>query len=388
VSVSTPVPATPAAPAAPVRGEPSSNATHGASELDAFASKVAAHLGLEKAAEAAPKAPDTGSELPETQSVSGKDGADPEAAKPAETGEEGEGDAPGSEDADASGDEKEGDEKPVQLSSLSELAEALEVEVDDLMSLALPTKVDGEEGQATLRDLLRSYQTEQHLTRKGQKLAEDRKAFDAKRGQAEQELQARIQSLDTSLALANQRLMGKYAKLDWDALRAQNPQAYQQAYIEYQQLYGELSQAAQALQQEQARYAEMQTQKYNEYVEEQRREWLSKVPEWSDNKVKTKELSDMREYMKAHGIDPSDLDRLADHRYGLVLRDAMKWHQLQAKAKDTKRELKRSGPIVKPGLKKSGASISQEKAESLRSTLKKTGKPDDLASIIKNNWSR
>jgi hypothetical protein len=364
-------------------------ATHGASELDAFTAKVAAHLGLEKAASEAPAPaakPEAGSELPETRPVSGADGGDSEAAA-AEQAEDGEG-ASGSEDADASGEENAGEEKPIELKSLSDLAGALEMEVDDLMSLALPTKVDGEEGQATLRDLLRSFQTEQHLTRKGQKLAEDRKQFDQKRAQAEQELQARLQNLDVSLQLANQRLLGKYARIDWDALRAQHPQEYQRAYIEYQQLYGELSQAATALQQEQAKYADLQRQQYEEYVTEQRRLWSQKVPEWNDGKVKSKDLNDMREYMKVMDIDPADLDRLADHRYGLVLRDAMKWHQLQAKTKETRRELKSAGPIVKPGLKKSGATISQERADNLRSKLKKTGKPDDLASIIKNNWSR
>jgi hypothetical protein len=359
--------------------QPSVNATTGESAVDSFAAKVRAHLsGRDAPPPAEPEeqeeaADDTGTELPESDTVSAQDG-DAEEAEKADDAESDEADE--SEDADS-------EEQSPRLTSLKDLADALETDVDDLLSLALPTKVDGEEGQTTLRDLLKSYQTEQHLTRKGQKLADERRDFDQKRQEAEKATQERIQSLDVALQLANQRLLGKFARLDWNALRETNPQGYQQAYIEYQQLYGELAQASQALQQEQARYAEQQTREYDAFVTEQRRLWAQHMPHWADSKVKAAELNELREYVKSKGIDPTDLDRVSDFRYGQVMHDALQWHRLQAKTKDVKKAVKSAGPVVKPGIRKSGAAVNADAIAKTRDRLRKSGSTEALADLIK-----
>jgi hypothetical protein len=70
---------------------------------------------------------------------------------------------------------------PAKLSSLTELADAAGLESERLMDLELPTKIDGKEGKARLRDLVKSYQLDGHINQKLATLDTDRKTFESKK---------------------------------------------------------------------------------------------------------------------------------------------------------------------------------------------------------------
>lgn len=309
------------------------------------------------------EAPAEGEEEPEAE--------EPKAETPAEEEEE----------PEETAADDEGEQEPA-IASIDDLVKALDVDPSAVMGLKVKTKIDGEDGEATLADLIKSYQIEGHLTRKGQRLAEERQAFDRNRQEAEAAIKARTEQLETSLQLAQRRLMGEYGRIDWDALRAQNPSLYQQKYIEYQQLYGELSSAAQQLTAERQRAAEAAAAQHREFLAEQKRLLANAVPEWNDRKVKEGELQEIREYMKARGIDPKELDLVQHHGYALALRDAKNWQKLQNGKKVVKRKVDEAPKIVRPGVRKSSSQISSDKLKGLRDRVKQSGNVRDVAAYL------
>ena len=304
--------------------------------------------------------------------------------------------SPPADDGDSSGeseqapaDEAEPDEKAdgeeeqePPVASLEDLVAALGVDASAVMRLKAKTKIDGEDGEVTLADLVKSYQIEGHLSRKGQKLAEERSTFERSRQEAEAGIKQRTEQLDIQLALAQKRLLGQYASIDWDTLRMQNPSLYQQRYIEYQQLYGELSQSAQQLASERQREREAIASQHREYLSEQKRLLHNAVPEWNDRKVRDAELNDIRDYMKSRNIDPAQLETLQHHGYALALRDAKNWAKLQQESKNVRKKVGVAPPIVRPGVRKSEGQLSREKLKGLRDRVRSTGSVNDVAAFI------
>lgn len=352
----------------------------GDSELDSVAAQI---LALDT-----PDAPATEGK-PEENELSG-DGdvsaEEPEASQaPAD-------DAPAPEKAEAESDEEKPEEtadddeaKEPPINSIEELAKAMDVDPSEVMRLKLKTKIDGEEGEVTLADLVKSYQIEGHLSRKGSRLAEERQTFERSRQEAEAQIKQRAEQLGIQLALAQKRLLGEYGTIDWDTLRTQNPSLYQQKYIEYQQRYAELAQASQEIAREKQREQQMAVERHREYLAEQKRKLSNAVPEWNDRKVRDSELADIREYMKSREIDPKELDLVSHAGYALVLRDAKNWHKLQQEKKGLKKVVGEAPKIVRPGVRKSASQISQDKLKSLRERVRTSGHVNDVAAYLLAN---
>ena len=85
------------------------------------------------------------------------------------------------EDDDTEEDEEEEDESKDATQETSELEAGDEID----MSFRVPIKVDGEESEVTMEDLVASYQTKQSQSKKGDEIAEQAKELLATREQAE-----------------------------------------------------------------------------------------------------------------------------------------------------------------------------------------------------------
>ena len=85
------------------------------------------------------------------------------------------------EDDDTEEDEEEEDESKDVTQETSELEAGDEID----MSFRVPIKVDGEESEVTMEDLVASYQTKQSQSKKGDEIAEQAKELLATREQAE-----------------------------------------------------------------------------------------------------------------------------------------------------------------------------------------------------------
>lgn len=322
--------------------------------------RLEAYLGED---EAAPEA--------ETEAVQ----AEPEAVEEEAEGEEveaSEDDAEEDRDADA----QEGEGEQLGLEDLAQYLkiEADRLDVDDEGNVYLKTKVDGEEGRATLQDLIKSYQLEGHLNKQNMEVAEQRKALQAKMAEAEQQAQSRLQQLEHLTQAAYQEMMGEYNAINWQQLREDDPSEFAAKQLEFQQRQQRINQMAQQVQGQRQQSEQVSTEAQRAKLAEEGAKLLQAIPEWSDSAVAQREKSELRQWMLSTGMEPQSVDAISDHREVVLLRKAMLYDRLQSSKPAISKKVKAAPKkLVKPGQSKSQQERAQQSVRSMRSVIQKSG---------------
>lgn len=291
----------------------------------------------------------------------------------------------GAEEQQVEAETIESDDSPeeLQLSSFEDLTEASGVDLDKIMDWTLPTKVDGKEGKATLRDLLRSYQLDSHISKKLDSLDTDRKTFESKKAQAEKAALEKLESLDKGLAILSQSLEGEFGAVDWTKLQNENPAEFNALYVKYQQRFASMQQIAQQIEASKQQQKASQEAQAKAWVEEQEVLLKAKVPEWSEDKKRSQDRAAILDYAKSYGITKEEMDSIQDHRVQLVLRDAWKWSELQKQKPTTLKKVKAAPKLLKPGVKQSRESRDSVARSDDFARLARSGRVSDAARVVK-----
>jgi len=194
---------------------------------------------------------------------------------------------------------------------------------DAFFSLPVKAKVDGKELDVPLAKLVESYQIGEHLAHKSNAFAEERRAWDAERTQARQQLVTQLQAAQQLGQLAQQELLREYQGVTPD-----DPARYLAA----QQRIG-------AIQQCLAQNAQAQQQVSAATLQAEHQRLLDAVPEWRDQTKFQEASKQLTSYASTRGFTPAELSGVTDHRYLLVLRDAARAQDLQAQVDTLKAQL-------------------------------------------------
>lgn len=270
-----------------------------------------------------------------------------------------------------------------QFSSLNELADAAGLDLDKVMDFALPVKIDGKEGTASLRDLVKSYQLDGHINQKLASLDNDRKTFEGKRIEAERSAADRLLKLNAGVQTLERALISDFAGVDWDKLRAENPSEFNSKFVAYQQRYAQMQDIAKQIGEEQQKHQQSQQARAKAWLEEQRTLLKAKIPEWGDDTRRAKDKAEILDYLKGVGISKEEFEQLGDHRYALVVRDAWKWGQLQKSRPATLKKVKSAPKLLKPGTTQSRESRAEISAKQDRQRLRATGRVRDAVPNLK-----
>ena len=322
-------------------------------------------------------------EKPEAKQVAPKVPSETEGAAAQQTEQETADEAPEQEAEQAEAVEGDADTEQTPLSTLKELAEQTGLDVDDIMDLEVPTKIDGKEGKARLRDLVKSYQLDGHLNQKLASFDNDRKAFTAERQTFEREKAEKHLRLDAGLQTLGRLLEAEFASVDWQKLQAESPEEFNRQYVAYQQRYAAVQDIGNQIAQEQSKAREQAQASAKAFVDEQKKLLQAKIPEWSDETKRSKAKADMVDYLKGYGISQEQFESIADHAQILVIRDALKWHQLQKSKPTTLNKVKAAPKLLKPGSQQSRAAQNNVALSKARDNLKQTGKARDAAQVFK-----
>lgn len=281
-------------------------------------------------------------------------------------------------------DEGAQEEAEASYSSFSDLAEALGWEVDRLYDLEASTKIDGKEGKAKFRDLLKSYQLEGHLNQKLMTHADEKKAFETERQNYLTERQSQIQQLQRVQQIAVRLLDGEFAGTKWDDLATTDPVTFNAKKVDYQHRKEAIQYLDNLIAQEESAAKQKADAQQAAYLDEQRKLLETKVPEWNDKAKRDKDVADMAAtFSEAYGITEADLKAIADHRAFLPLRDAMKWLRLQKSKPAVVNKVKTAPKLLKPGTQQSRAAQDGLQIQKDRELLRKTGKVQDAARVLK-----
>ncbi len=200
-------------------------------------------------------------------------------------------------------------------------------------------KVSGQELEVTLDELKAGYSRDSDYRQKTHTLGLERKDLEAQK-------QSLRQSYDTRLSELNE-LIGTA-----DGFIRQ-----QQGSKDLQKLYDE----------------DPTTKQYNEYLETQKSLAAAKIPEYSDPNKADQFKTNMRTTLRGYGFSDPEIGNLADHRFLMVIKDAMSYKSIKDKKPIAQKKVANAPKVVKAGVAKSSPSSGREQIRNKISRLKKTG---------------
>lgn len=245
-------------------------------------------------------------------------------------------------------------------------------------------KVNGEEVEVTLDELLNGYSRTSDYTRKTQELATQRKQAEADFQAVRAERQQYSQGL-TQIESLLQQALGP--EPDWDKLAAENPEEFPKQWAAHQLKQQRLGILAQ--EQERVRQEELKAQQaeFKTYLNSQREQLLVKLPTWKDAEVAKKEKAELVAYAKEQGYSEEDIGQVADHRVFLMLRKAMLYDKAQKNRPNVQKKIEKV-LVTKPGSKDSRPSREVTELTRGKQRLAKTGRVEDAAAVLEKMFDR
>lgn len=278
--------------------------------------------------------------------------------------------------------EDEGDEQSSEESEVGDTADA-----DDLPegneTPYHTIKYNGDEYEVTLEELKTGYQLKKDYTQKTQGLADEKKELDTLKTSLNQEREKYLQ-INQQLVSQQQSALKEYDKIDWAALKAEDPIGYVEKQVERQdaeKALVEQSQLAQrALTEQQAELAE----RMNVYVQEQSAVLKEQLPEWADPETQVPLQKAITEYASASGYTDQDINSLVNARDLIVLNKARMYDELLLKRDAVRKKKTTETPSIRiksstpQGSKRKEAKSIEEKRKRLRSS----GKQQDAQALL------
>jgi hypothetical protein len=237
-------------------------------------------------------------------------------------------------------------------------------------------KINGEDQEVTLDELLKGYSRTADYTRKTQEAAEVRKRAEAEETAAKAD-RAKIALQLGQLSAALEAM--EPAEPDWDSLRQGDPAEYAAQWTEWSRFQqrraaveGERQKAEQQLRKD-------QETDFQRFVVDEQRKLAEAIPEWKKPEVAKAEKAELVEFAKSLGYTDDDLRNTYDHRAIKVLRMAMLQQKSQKKAPALKQRL----DTIKSATP--GAGVQKKPVTALtraKQRLAKTGRSDDSVPIF------
>ncbi len=251
-------------------------------------------------------------------------------------------------------------------------------------------KVDGEELEVSLDELISGYSRHSDYTRKTQELSSERgEIAELKQRWSEEISQSqaeRQQYIDAIGQFVQQSMVGleQYTNTDWETLREEDPIAFVTKKDEFRDAQERVRQA-QAQQGIERQKQEQEFAKVKQMaLQEEHKRLITAVPEWNDPEKRGTLAKELSSYALSQGFKKEELQELIDHRSLIVLMKAQKYDALQnsdVKAKKLKNKPKviRSG---KGSSKKSDTAKAKRIASMKR--LKESGHLDDSVALFED----
>lgn len=284
-------------------------------------------------------------------------------------------------------DEAEADDGEEEDSADEESQDEEESDTEDSeeQPKSLRLKVNGEELEKPLEEVIALAQQGLDYTKKTQEVAEQRKALE----EYAQTIKVQEQEFQQQVQL-NQALIGDIAKLqavdnqlaqfndvNWQELSDTDFVEAQKLFFTFNQLQQQRSALATDLVQKQTTLQQQQAQAIQERVEKGKEILAKEIPNWS-RETSQEIISTGKEY----GFTDDELGMIVDPRHVKVLHDAMQWRKLQ-KNSVVKNKVSQAKPVVKPGAKDTKQEATSAKRQ-VRDALRKTGKSDLAQKLIED----
>jgi FtsZ-binding cell division protein ZapB len=264
-------------------------------------------------------------------------------------------------------------------------AEEVEQSEEDEVPAILKLKVNGEEVEKPIDEIVALAQQGLDYTQKTQQVAEQRKELEAYAESIKAQEQAFQEQMqlnnvlieDVAKITALDQQLNQYANVNWQQLSDSDFVEAQKLFFTYNQLQQERSTLVSQFEAKKQEVVKKQTQLMAEKIAKGKEVLAKEIPNWSPETNQAL-LSTGKDY----GFSDAELNSIVDPRHVKVLHDAMQWRKLQQNSV-VKKKVSSAKPVVKPGAKDTKAEANSN-VRQLRESLRKTGKSDMAAKLIEN----
>ena len=194
---------------------------------------------------------------------------------------------------------------------------------------------------------------------------------------SKKDVEAKLQKLDQLNNAAQAQLQQEYAEVDFEKLYDEDP-------VEAARLEHKMRRKHEQLAQVQQQTQELQSQEFNKYLGEQQKLLSQKIPEFMDEQKGPRFKQQMRDYLGNIGFNDTEINSVYDHRYVMLVKDAMSYRNLQKAKPQIKKKVANAPKVVKGGVAKSKGQADAEAKRQQLSKLRKTGQVRDAAKFFRN----
>lgn len=234
-------------------------------------------------------------------------------------------------------------------------------------------KVNGQELEVSLDELKSGYSRDSDYRQKTHSLSLERKNLEEEKNVLRQTYDTRIKELDELMQSANS-FISQGSEVDLKAMYEEDPQAAAKLDFQMRQQrehLASLKQKSEAVKQQQ----------YNQFLNEQKQLAEQAIPELANPQKASEIKVKMRDTLSNYGFNDQEIGSLADHRFLLVLKDAMEYRNLKNAKPIVQKKVVNAPKVVKSGTAKTESS-KRSVIQSKLGRLKKSGKIQDAHSAI------
>ncbi len=272
--------------------------------------------------------------------------------------------------------DQENENSNEEVEEQNELSESEDIQENSEEPIYTVT-IDGTNYEVTQDELIQGYQRNADYTRKTQELAAEKAQSSDFVERSKKDVEAKLAKLDQLNQAAQAQLQQEYAQVDFEKLYEEDP-------VEAARLEHKMRKKNEQLQQVQEQTQRLQMEEFNKYLEEQQKQMTVKIPEMTHPEKGPQFRKQMRDYLSSVGFNNQEIDSVYDHRYVMLVKDAMSYRNLQKAKPQIKKKAVNAPKVVKGGVSKSKGQQAAEAKRQQLSRLKKTGKVADAAKIFRS----
>jgi hypothetical protein len=286
-------------------------------------------------------------------------------------------------------DESENDEEVVEDTvddEEPEIEDDVEEDSEEQPIQNIRLKVNGEEIEKPLDEVVALAQQGLDYTKKTQEVAEQRKELESLQAQFNEttkqyQEQQQLNNLlieDVAKVTALDQQLAQYQNVDWQQLSDSDFVEAQKLFFQYNQLQKERTEAVSQFEAKRQNALTIQQQMIAQQVAKGKEILAKEIPNWSPETTQA-----IISVGKEYGFTDNEMNGIIDPRHVRVLHDAMQWRKLKSKNSVTKKKVASAKPVVRPGSKDPKKAVSSS-TKKMREQLRRTGSSELASKLIEN----
>jgi hypothetical protein len=252
--------------------------------------------------------------------------------------------------------EQESEDEEVPISSVSELIEHNAYDPEWFNALKVPIKVDGKPAEATIQDLVASYQMKEAAERRLEEAKSKAKTVTQELAEKSEAVQGQFAVAAKMIERVEALVDRESSSVDWKRLREDDPAEYSAKKAELAERRQEIEQMKRDAAEDYRKATEGQWQEtakqQRERLHAEHAALIEKLPDWRDESKAAEEKGKLAKYLISQEFTEQDVMGASDHRLIVLARKAMLYDEGRTKVDAAKKRVAKVPKVMKPGTQK------------------------------------